>query len=685
MKRIKRVTSILFVLLVYTTGASAVDIHLRAVPEVTIPLGADGGLYSVGGGGTVHASFPFVHFFSPGVQTGIQVQPLLNVGNNLLLVRGGLEVNFFGYPISRLFIGGGGGFGLYQGMYPDSDNFTGLYWSVHADAGYRFTPAITMTAGAEFRSYLSTPEPIFSGLAINLGVHLQLGALRGRDLGVEVETIEDNPVFPILYSMYDELPVGSVRITNNEQAELRDVEVYFQAGDYTSRELLAKEQPILRRGDSMETSLFAQFNEKMLTFSEDTKIEGEVIVKYTFLDSQRETRVSKTISVHHRNAVRWEDERIAAAFISPNDPAVLEYSKYIAGVVRDTVRPSICGNLQYAMGLFEGLRLSEVSFEPDPSTPYTAVRNDRSAVDYIQYPYQTIAYKGGDSDDIGLLYAAVLESIGIRTAYIPLPEDFLIVVDLDMNEEEARDQFYYSDEFIFRNGTVWVPVQVSLIREGFMRAWMEGMELWNTHERKTEDSPFIPVVEAWKKYPSVSVYGETGGSAKPLDEKVVRAFENCLYRYIKREIDPQVEGIRESRSFGDGRSCNRLGILYATYALLPEAKEWFEKALEDDFQPAAVNLGNVAFLLEDYEGSAAYFTKALAYRPNNRAALIGLARAKYELDVFTEADELYEQIRRIDPSLAERYSYLSSRVEGALSRASSAADRKGNVLWDERE
>ena len=685
MKPLRRIASILFAVMVCTGSAYAVDLDLRAVPEMTIPLGADGGLYSVGGGGTVHASMQVVHFFSPGIQTGVQVQPLLNVGTSLVLVRAGLEANFFGYPLSRLFLHGGGGFGLYMGMLPGSDNFSGLYWGVHTDVGYRFTPAITVTAGAEYRSYLSNPEPIFSGLSVNLGVHLQIGALRGKDLGIEVESIENNPVFPILYSMYDEVPIGSVRITNNEQAELRDVEVFFRAGDYTSRELLVRENPILRRGDSMETPLFAQFNEKMLSFSENTKIEGEVIVRYKFLNSDREAHVAKVISVYHRNAVRWEDERIAAAFISPNDPAVLEYSKFLAGLVREKVRPSLCGNLQYAMGLFEGLRLSEISFDPDPSTPYQVTRIDRDAVDYIQYPYQTIAYKGGDRDDIGLLYAAVLESIGIHTAYIPLDDEFLIAVDLGMDEKSARDQFYYSDEFIFRNGTVWVPLQVSRIREGFMRAWMEGITLWNRYAEMADEQPFIPVSEAWNRYPSVNVYGETGGSVKPLDEKVVRAFENSLYRYIKREIDPQVERIREGRSFGDGRSCNRLGILYATYGILPEAKEWFTKALEDEFEPAAVNLGNVSFLMDDYESAVLYFTQALEYRPNNRAALIGLARAKYELDVFTEADELYEQIKEIDPDLAERYSYLSSRVEGSVSQASSAADRKGDMVWDEQE
>ena len=128
-------------------------------------------------------------------------------------------------------------------------------------------------------------------------------------------------------------------------------------------------------------------------------------------------------------------------FISPNDPVVLYFSKFVAGLIRDRVRPDISENLQYGMGLFEGLRLTGIAYTPDPSTLYISTHADPEAVDYIQYPHQTIAYKSGDGDDLGLLYAAVLESVGVHAAYIPLPEDFLVAVDLNMSEEIAERVF----------------------------------------------------------------------------------------------------------------------------------------------------------------------------------------------------------------------------------------------------
>ena len=663
------------------------DFSVEASPELTIPLGGDSAYYSVGGGGTARGRIGLFNFFAPGIQAGVQVQPLKNVGSSLVLVRGGVEANFFAYPVSRLYINGGAAFGSYIGIHPGAGNFSGLYVSGRGDVGFRFSPSFTLSAGAEYRSYLYVPEPVFSGLSVGITGHLQLSALSGKSTGINFESISDNQVFPILYTMYDQLPVGTVLVINNEQAEIRNVKISFRAGEYTSTEALSATLPLLRRGASREVPLYALFNEEILSFSENTKIEGEVVVSYELLNSPREARLSKSVFVYHRNAARWEDDRIAAAFVSPNDPAVLEYSKFIAGLVRENVRPDISSGLQYAIGLFEGLRLSDIAFTPDPSTPYLKARSDSRMVDYIQYPYQTIAYKGGDRDDLGLLYAAALESVGIHAAYIPFKDEFLVAVDLAMTETEARGLFYYNDELIYRNGTAWVPLQISKIKEGFMRAWIDGISLWDRHVETDENPLFIPVVEAWKEYPSVGVSGDTSKVVKPQDQRVLNAFENSLYRFIKREVDPRAREMVGSfgQAGGTGRDFNRLGILYAKYSLLPESKEWFVRALEDGFRPAAVNLGNLAFLQEDYEGAVLYFTKALEYRPDSRAALIGLARAKYELDVFTEADELYRQIQEIDPALADRYSYLSSRAEGTASRASSAADRKGDMLWDEEE
>ena len=166
------------------------------------------------------------------------------------------------------------------------------------------------------------------------------------------------------------------------------------------------------------------------------------------------------------------------------------------------------------------------------------------------------------------------------------------------------------------------------------------------------------------------------------------AFENVLGRFVVSEVEPKAKRLMAAmQGAGSGRQRNSLGILYAQYGLYAEAKAEFEKAVALNHAPALVNLANVSFLLKDYEAAAAAFERALKAQPDNKAAIIGLARARYELDNFAEADDLFARVKAIDPALADQYAYLASKVDAtqALRASSAAADRGGGMTWDQEE
>jgi hypothetical protein len=669
--------------LAFLPELSAMDFAFRFMPEVTIPMGPDSELYSVGGGGTLTADFDLFGFFSPYLEAGVRVSPLNNVGNSLVLTNGGTGVSFFYYPIPRVKLRFGAGGGFYMGSYDDL-TVSDYYYKVRMEGGYRFSPGFTLAAGVDYTRYLYPGNSLYSGISVGLTVDLNLGLFGSRSSGINVEGTPGDPVFPVFYSAYDRKPVGTVRIFNGEQAEIRDVKVFFQAGAFTSKPMECGSFPVIPMGRSVEVPLLAAFNELVLTLTENTKVESEILVTYNLLDSPREMRKAETLRFNHRNALTWDDERKAAVFISPNDPAVLEFSKFVAGLIRDRLRTEIDRNLQFGMGLFEGLRLTGLAFTPDPSTPYLEYRVNSSGVDYIQYPYQTLAYKGGDRDDLAVLYAAVLESVGVRAALIPLRDDFLVAFALGLSEGETRAAFTDHESFIFAAGKAWVPVRISLIREGFLRSWQEGIRKWKESAAGGKVPSFFPLSEAWTVYPPVGVPEIGTRVPKPSDEQVNIAFENAIGRFISRELGPRVERLlSEMKSGGTGRQHNTLGVLYGRYGLFKEARGEFEKAAAKEYAPAFTNLGNIAYLMKDYEEAVRYFERALKSHPSNKAALIGLARAKYELDAYAEADDLYSRVRDLDPAMADRYAYLSSRTAGTSSRASSAADRGVATAWEQ--
>jgi tetratricopeptide (TPR) repeat protein len=224
------------------------------------------------------------------------------------------------------------------------------------------------------------------------------------------------------------------------------------------------------------------------------------------------------------------------------------------------------------------------------------------------------------------------------------------------------------------------------MRDGFLRSWRAGAELWKAQGPGAPQ--LIKVEEAWKEFSPLALADVDYRPVKPSEEAVTLAFENVLGRFVAVEVEPKAARVLASmQGEGTGKQRNSLGIIYAQYGLYAEARAEFEKAVARDYAPALVNLANVAFLLKDYETAAAYFEKALAAQPNNKAALIGLARARYELDAYAQADELFARVRELDPLLADRYAYLSSKVEAgqALRASSAAADRGGGMSWDQEE
>lgn len=230
-------------------------------------------------------------------------------------------------------------------------------------------------------------------------------------------------------------------------------------------------------------------------------------------------------------------------------------------------------------------------------------------------------------------------------------------------------------------------VDTTRLREGFLSAWRAGADAWNAAVSSGADSAFFSMTDAWRVFKPVGVSSGETLAAKPREDRLELAFENAVGLFVASEVGPRVERIRAEMgpSGGTSKQLNSLGILYARYGLYKEARTAFTESVSKGSRSALVNLANVALLLKDYPEAARLFEEVLKDDPSNKVALIGLARARYELDAFAEADDLYAKVNRIDPALAARYSYLSSRSASGNARASSAADRGGQNLWSDAE
>jgi hypothetical protein len=130
--------------------------------------------------------------------------------------------------------------------------------------------------------------------------------------------------------------------------------------------------------------------------------------------------------VYHRNALSWDDDRRAASFVSSRDGAARFFARYVASIVdgipADTLPANgLPRNVQYAAALFEALAAYGISYVIDPASSFVEMSEDAAALDSLNYPYQTLYYRGGDCDDLSILYCAMLEALGVDTAFITIP------------------------------------------------------------------------------------------------------------------------------------------------------------------------------------------------------------------------------------------------------------------------
>ena len=572
---------------------------------------------------------------------------------------------------------------LMTGIYSVSRNETsisGISAGTRIEGTYHVSPVLSTSVYGAYRHYAYTPEPFMNSLSIGVGISINLKEALSRERNISAEKEEQEPVFPVLYSWYDDNPFSIIKITNNEKNTITDVKTSFYLEQYMGQPKECSSFESLKPGESFDVPISAFFKETMLELSEPLNAQAKIIVEYRRLGAKQKAEIPVTMNVFHRNAMSWEDDRRAAAFVSSKDPAALWFSKYVSSIVNDRFRMGLNKNMQYAMGIFEALDIYGTNYVIDPSSSYAEIADNSTAIDFLQYPYQTLMYRGGDCDDLSILYSSLLEAIGIDTAFITIPGHIFMAFSSGMTEAEAKESFYAPELLIYHDGIAWVPIEITLIKEDFNKAWRIGAKEWNDADSRGTAN-ILPMKESWKIYKPVSIPGAVSRFSLPDETKTAIAFDKTLNNYAEREIRPQIRHYEELLAVSDTpENRNKLGVLYGKYGMIEQAKTEFTKAARGKDMNAWTNLGNILFIEQKYDEALTYYNYVLSIDKKNSLALLGAARCNYELDDFGNSDAMYASLQKQDAPLSRKYAYLGSFFD-TRGRAWSLADRLSTTEW----
>lgn len=682
MKKALVIFFFLFLTITVLQSQEESGISFQINPGINIPIAESKESYTLGGGAEFAGvySMPFAPWlFARGLIDYSLVPTLAEKSLSLLSFGAGIGVSYS--PLPRLnfqsSITGGYGLGIYSGETGGS-----VYFEGSGLISYALSPSFELGAGGGYRHYISTPTPFYQTVRISLGTIIRFGGGGGK-ANIEVPEININPIFPIFYKYYDDHTVGSIIILNSENGSIKDVKVSFFIDQYMSvpKESAAIDE--IKKGESKEVNLFALLKDKVLSITEGTKVAANIVVSYTYAGRDLSFKTTETVRIHDRNAMTWDDDRKAAAFITAKDPEILKFSKNIAGKVREHQSKAVNLNFRIAMGLFEAMGQYGVNYVIDPQSSYIESSKDSLTLDYLQFPVQTLDYKAGDCDDLSISYSAMLESIGIETAFITIPGHIYMAFSLGMNQDTAKSLFLNPGDLIYKDNETWLPVEITMVQDGFLKAWQKGAKEWRDNNIDGK-ALFYPVHEAWQTYEPVGLTN-SGISLEPLDSGIIMSrYGDAVNKFVEREIADKVENYTaQLRQGNQPRVYNRLGVLYARYGIIDKAKVQFQQAADKGYVLAMTNLGNILFLEKLFEEALDYYEQVEDEQPNNLKALLGIAKANYELENMGTVKRTFEKIRQKDPDLAERFSYLVSG--GDETARASAAMISETVVWDEEE
>jgi len=518
------------------------------------------------------------------------------------------------------------------------------------------------------------------GLGTSLGVNYRLPVLSGSADAMtpflDFSLMNISSVFPVLRSRYDEAALGSVTITNNGKHAAEDVSVSFIIKQYMDASKHCFTIDRLEPGQSAEVPLFALFNDSILGITEATKVSGQVAVEYGGIEQTR----AVTVLVYDRNALTWADDRMAAAFVSSKDPWVLDLTGNIMASVMDGRNPELPGNMQTAIAIHEGLKAYGVSYMKSPNRPFASAVIDKAAVDSLKYPRQTLGFRAGDCADLSVLYASCFEAAGIETAFVTVPGHIFMAADLGLTPSQASARGMKLEDFIVYGDKLWLPLETTMRGAGFNDVWRSGASQWR-EASAADQSAFYPIHEAWTLFSPVGLPADGSAVSLPDSAVVFRDFKSELARVVDAELAARLTmlGRASLRGSASAKDSNNRGVLYAKYGFYDDARRFFLKAAREGSLSALVNLGNIAMFESDADSAYKYYQQAAGQLPRNARLKVNFAKAAASLGRMDEAAAAIEEVRILDPALAEEYSMLAAASDNSGSRA--AEMDNGSVLW----
>ncbi len=306
---------------------------------------------------------------------------------------------------------------------------------------------------------------VYNSDRVTLSVNFALSFSRKPNVKFLGLTILKN-IYPALSRQYLIKPIARARVVNVSGRTIT-VKPAVKISEVDEDEIFS---PLVSigEGDTADVFFYYSFDGSRLKSNKEKIATAEF---YLLTNREKpDDKIEKPILVYSKNA--WDGNVADLKYFSVSDfNAMQKFAKKIINANKFKIKkkPDILRKFETTKILFEEL-VGKLNY----------VADQRSSVDRVQYPSETLKLKGGDCDDLSVLFSSILESVGIQTAFVDYRNpDGVSHVNLLVNTELSPEYSYLitknPNKFIVRKNIsgkneIWIPIEMTRLTT-FEDAW----------------------------------------------------------------------------------------------------------------------------------------------------------------------------------------------------------------------
>jgi len=319
---------------------------------------------------------------------------------------------------------------------------------------------------------------------------------------VRIIKLQLDNVYPSRMNAYARRALGRVTLKNTGKKAITDVVVAATLPGFAA-DPVDSEPVTLAPGATVEVPVRLVLDRaRLMKHDENQPAVMKLTIRYAMGDLTVEERRSRALIVYDRNTLSWKQGASIGSFVAAQSPAVRSLASALAKARPSSAKAS---PVTSAIALFAGLGHRMLSYQADPVNPYGA-----DTLDYVQYPDQTLIRGSGDCDDLAVLYAAMAESLGLKTLLVTTPKHVFVAVDTGVPARAASTLSPGGKGLILHAGRAWLPLETTLVGKPVTTAWKAAARELKRFAKRPDAVRLTEVRKAWQQYPPVSLTASAG-------------------------------------------------------------------------------------------------------------------------------------------------------------------------------